>query len=277
LDNKIFFVRKKSTVFLSMSERIVRGRMEIGPKMPALVTIFLTLICTPCFAGVIVDNLPPSCPGCGAGGFWTGTDEQNGVSLNNLIAQTFQTDAAYSEVTAEVILFGSVTPGYELPVISFYIAADDNGAPGSPLATVDVTITDYVNDDVYALPFQNLDLLGGVNYWLVASSSAWFTFNDGGPGVGTEAGWIVSLGPSEAAYVSPLATSLDSGPWAIYDESLAFAVFGTQEGPVVGYPPPLVSSETELTAVPEPSSAAPLGIVLMVLAGCGKRRRRTAP
>lgn len=248
--------------------------------------LILLSLAETCPAGTILDQL-----GTAPGGFWLGTIysgpgagvEPNG-SDNFIVAQTFQTDQSYSDVTAAVEMYwfiGNANPG-PAPVVSFYIAADDSGVPGSALASVQVSVTNTnptSTPALYSLDFQNLDLSARTNYWLVASSDA----VEYGLGYslccsGSVAIWNSSSSPASLA--DQLAFDQNSTGWVAQDgaEGLAAAIYGTPTSAPTGYPPPIAIPPYN-SAAPEPSPL-PLfgtGIAVLLLARRQQLRARGLP
>jgi hypothetical protein len=226
--------------------------------------IFLSLAQI-CSADAILNQLSTT-----AGGFWLGTMYPSARSYTYVIAQTFQTDRSYSDVTAEVELYSTGFPGASNPAASFYIAADDDGVPGTPLASVQITVTS-ATPATYYLDFQSLSLLGDTNYWLVASSNS---VEYGSSDTGSVPVWDSSS--SHASLADQLALDANSRGWEAQDwaEGLSVAIFGNPTSASTGFPPPI--SLPPYTAVAEPSSLALLGIGLLPI-GLILLRRRSRP
>jgi hypothetical protein len=143
---------------------------------------------------------------------------------SNTVGQIFKSFADYSQVTGAVTLSttGSLSANASA---SFYVAIDSNGAPGVPLASADIVVTHSQSGTTYQLPFENLTLLDGQIYWLVASSSSFFIAEPSKPVIGSVPVWIQSTD-----WGGPLALSANAGPWELVDRSTAFAMYGTETG-----------------------------------------------
>jgi hypothetical protein len=208
------------------------------------------------------------------GGFWVGSWDLSMEGPNSgagpdgfvhtTVAQLFQSFADYSQVTAAMY----IQPGYisgPTPSVSFYLAPDNNGTPGTAIASTNVVLdTGNYLGAFYQIPFENMSLVDGQNYWLVASSDS--VFSDfpikGGslPNLRLSNGWN-----------GPMAWSQNSSPWQFQNASFAFALYGTETGN------PLDNGNTQPSvqiqqSIPEPETYA------MMLAGLGllgfMRRRR---
>jgi hypothetical protein len=224
----------------------------------------------PAFADPIVSTLPPRSLD---GWFWIGTIDTGGGpdGLNRtLVAQTFQTYRDYSQVTGSVLLLatGGLTTLEGQPLtVSFALASNAGGQPGTVLASTDVTLN-VAGFAVYQLPFQSVSLLDGQTYWLIASSTT----------VHTAAGGGLPTWMSSNKYGGDMAYSQNSGPWTFLNQSFAFSMDGTVTGDSVSNGDPIVNPDLldpPVQAIPEPTVLlALLGVVPAALAIRRKRKTR---
>jgi hypothetical protein len=184
-------------------------------------------------------------------------------------AQSFTVYADYANVTAAADLawLGFNTPGMQSVTVSFSLALDSAGTPGASVASTDVTIPPLTELQVFDINFQNLSLMDGVTYWLVATTAS-------------------------IEYVGPLCCSGEVAAWPQSGQiNHAFAIYGTETGnPIVDNGPvpdsyggpggafmensnPWVYYRS-INAFPEPSTLLLVGTGLVASARRWRNRRQ---
>ena len=195
----------------------------------------------------------------GFGGFWIGTYTNvpgfpGGVD-SFTVAQLIPSYYDYTHLDLKIQMYGDTQSTVDLS-----LAPNNNGSPGTPIATQSITFTSADNNySIFTLPLQNAALQAGTWYWLVASSPTVLAWNSGySPPV-----WLVSPG-----YDFPLAYSQNGGPWIFGgNDSFAYELDGIPDQNYVS-PGPIIESST----VPEPSSlVAWSGLAVMGLAMAWRR------
>lgn len=124
-------------------------------RIPICVLALFSLATPPCLATTIVDQLLPTHYSGNLPGDWFGTIAGADETSSYAVAQLFTTDQPWADVTAEVDLSQDPIqyphPSTEVSQATFYIAADNHGSPGDPLATVQLQITNEISKGTLCL------------------------------------------------------------------------------------------------------------------------------
>jgi len=183
-------------------------------------------------------------------GFFLGNNTSGGNVI--ALAQQFTPTDNFTLNQIDVAFFAITTPPHNELTLS--IDDDNGGLPGVVLESFDLTNAFGRNQIDTATSVVQPLLVDGSNYWIVASFTNPTSTQD-------HAVWNFSNNSS--ATFSPSAFSTDNGiTWTPSGQTTQMSVFD-----VLG-----TSSE-----VPEPGPASLVGTGLLLLAGLGVWRRRTAP